>query len=130
MYLIDYVAELRFVNRLIFAIKRIYTHTFTYSNYITNFNFFKLKFKSRKDSTKKNPYNRVIYYPFYYKSFICIINLGQGQILGQCHVQGHGRGQGKCLFVCGFARWSMSVCAWLHLVLPDVSVDSAAGATT
>src|SRR6218665_1944477 len=27
MYLIDHVAELRFVNRLIYAIKRIYTHT-------------------------------------------------------------------------------------------------------
>src|SRR6218665_1319462 len=29
MYLIDHVAELRFVNRLIYAIKRIYTHTHT-----------------------------------------------------------------------------------------------------
>jgi len=27
MYLIDHVAELRFVNRLIYVIKRIYTHT-------------------------------------------------------------------------------------------------------
>jgi len=27
MYLIDHVAELQFVNRLIYAIKRIYTHT-------------------------------------------------------------------------------------------------------
>ena len=27
MYLMDHVAELRFVNRLIYAIKRIYTHT-------------------------------------------------------------------------------------------------------
>jgi len=26
MYLIDHVAELRFVNRFIYAIKRIYTH--------------------------------------------------------------------------------------------------------
>ena len=26
-YLIDHVAELQFVNRLIYAIKRIYTHT-------------------------------------------------------------------------------------------------------
>jgi len=26
MYLIDHVAELRFVNRLIYTIKRIYTH--------------------------------------------------------------------------------------------------------
>src|SRR6218665_2019315 len=29
MYLIDNVAELRFVNRFIYAIKRIYTHTHT-----------------------------------------------------------------------------------------------------
>ena len=31
MYLIDHVAELRFVNRLIYAIKRIYTHTHTHT---------------------------------------------------------------------------------------------------
>jgi len=31
MYLIDHVAELRFVNRLIYSIKRIYTHTDTES---------------------------------------------------------------------------------------------------
>ena len=29
MYLIDHVAEVRFVNRLIYAVKRIYTHTHT-----------------------------------------------------------------------------------------------------
>ena len=42
----------------------------------------------------------------------------QGQILSQGHVQGHGRGQGQCL------------CVWLHLASPDVSDESAAGATT
>ena len=31
MYLIDHVAELRFVNRLLYAIKRIYTVTFSFS---------------------------------------------------------------------------------------------------
>jgi len=31
MYLIDHVAELRFVNRLIYATKRIYTQKSTYS---------------------------------------------------------------------------------------------------
>src|SRR6218665_2954033 len=30
MYLIDHVAELRFVNRFIYAIKRIYTHTYRF----------------------------------------------------------------------------------------------------
>jgi len=43
---------------------------------------------------------------FYYKSFICKVNLGQGQILGQ----GQNLGQGQCVSmpVCvvasGFAR--------------------------
>ena len=31
MYLIDHVAELRFVNRLIYAIKRIYTYTIVFA---------------------------------------------------------------------------------------------------
>ena len=30
MYLIDHVAELQFVNQLIYAIKRMYTHTITF----------------------------------------------------------------------------------------------------
>jgi len=32
MYLIDHVAELRFVNRLIYAIKRTHTHTHTHAH--------------------------------------------------------------------------------------------------
>jgi len=44
--------------------------------------------------------------------------LGPGKILDQGHVQGHGRGNGQCL------------CVWLHLASPDVSVESAAVATT
>ena len=34
-----------------------------------------------------------------------------------------------CVVASGFARWSMSVCVWLHLASPDVSVDSADGAS-
>ena len=58
-------------------------------------------------------------------------SLVQGQILDQGHVQGQGRGQGLFGVVAsGFARWSMSVCVWLHLASPDVSVDSADGASS
>ena len=42
--------------------------------------------------------------------------LGLGQILGRGRVQDHGRGQ--------------CVCVWLHLASPDVSVDSADGASS
>ena len=38
--------------------------------------------------------------------------------MGQGQGRGQGRGQGLC------------VCVWLHLASPDVSVESAAGATT
>jgi len=34
-----------------------------------------------------------------------------------------------CVVASGEARWSMSVCVWLHLASPDVSVESTAGAT-
>jgi len=57
---------------------------------------------------------------FYLKSFICKINLGQGRILGQGHVQGHDRGQDQCLCVCGciWLRQMVNVCVcgciWLR----------------
>ena len=42
MYLIDHVAELRFVNRLIYAIKRIYTVTVYITVYIMFFYYVQL----------------------------------------------------------------------------------------
>ena len=70
-----------------------------------------------------------IKHSFYYKSFICNINLGQGRILGQGQILGQGRiwGQGRIL---GSRSCPRSMCVWLHLALPDVSVDSADGASS
>ena len=58
--------------------------------------------------------------------------LGQDQILAQGHVQGHDRGQGQCLCVCGciWLRQMVNVCVRLHLALRDVYVDSADGASS
>ena len=62
--------------------------------------------------------------------FICTINLGQGQILGEGYVQGHGRGRGQCMCVWLYLASpdGQCLCVWLHLASPDVSVDSAVGA--
>jgi len=65
-------------------------------------------------------------------------NLGQGRILGQCRIlsqgqilgQGHGLGQGKCACGCIWLCQMVNVCVWLHLAKPDVSVDSADGASS
>jgi len=58
-------------------------------------------------------------------------NLGQGQIMDEGHgrVQGHGRGEGQCVWLYLASRDGQCLWVWLHLASPDVSVDSADGAS-